>query len=82
MPNGCLSPDELAELLAESLDDDERARREAHVGTCDACQHALLRLAGDLTAEQVRQIGGSAAAERPRPALRHSAPLEASRRPR
>jgi serine/threonine protein kinase len=64
MPNGCLSPDELAELLAESLADDERARREAHVGTCNVCQHALLRLAGDLTAEQVRLIGNGAAAER------------------
>jgi WD40 repeat protein len=43
----CLSPQELAELLTNELDEAERLARENHLGECPTCQQALLDLSGD-----------------------------------
>jgi WD40 repeat protein/tRNA A-37 threonylcarbamoyl transferase component Bud32 len=43
----CLSPQELAELLTNNLDEAERLARENHLGECPTCQQTLLELSGE-----------------------------------
>lgn len=45
----CLTPNQLAGLLAETLPQAEREQAEAHIGSCTTCQQALLDTSADRT---------------------------------
>ena len=64
--NGCPSTHQFEQLLAEQLNEAEKAEVEMHVEVCAACQHRLEQLAGDTPLDEARDRDSGRAGDPPR----------------